>query len=377
MGSNKLNFKTSFTATLFIFAVTGCASSKNSVQSGREVAAIQSSVVPFENLNARKVLTPGKTFLAFMRDELKPAMDAQYQANKEVQAKYPSQYSKWQSVLIQSGTGVAVRIDNNNYYFNVGYTDTPDAQEVHSPIKDNDTDEGDAKSGRSYGIGPTRRQSDPSYPFYLRELTDYLKKEPQNIEKFYRALTLVLVNCDTSGWKALSTEGQVVATDYLAIYTAELYRHMVMNLRPHSHPWEIDMSGITFVAPFSVKTGQIIRDGKLVNSDLLGWIGKNETTGSSGVGFTRNDRKLLTAQFTRSAIDNKGGEASIRAINKAIGGRADDDVIQGFFEFLNSPDYRGAKLSQDQISTLTRYLPTVVAKTYSDAKKIADAFDDQ
>lgn len=241
----------------------------------------------------------------------------------------------------ENGTGVAVRIDESNYFFNVGYTDTPEDEEIESRIKVEDSDEGDAKSGRSYGIGPTGRQSDPSYPFYLRELKTYIKAEPQNLEHFYRAIVLVLVDCDTSGWSQLSELGQIVATDYLAIYTAELYRHMVMDLKPRSHPWEIDMSAITFIAPFSVKTGYVLRSARLSSEDILGWIGRNENTGSSGVGFTRRDRQILSKEITR-LFKNGDGAESVRAINSALGNSGNEDVIQGFFEFLNAPDYSGA-----------------------------------
>ena len=45
-----------------------------------------------------------------------------------------------------------------------------------------------------------------------------------------------LTDCDTSGWSELSTAGQMVATDFLAIYTAESDRHLMVNNNPASIP---------------------------------------------------------------------------------------------------------------------------------------------
>jgi len=374
-----ININSYFLQSLFVFGAVGCTSTAptptqttlNSVESGREISAEQKFTVPFENLDIGLTLKPGKTFLAFMQEELKPSIDSQYAEIKRVQSRFPKQYSTWQKELIKTGTGVAVRIDENNYFFNVAYTDTPTEDEVQSRKKDEDSDENDAKSGRSYGIGPTNRQSDPSYPFYLRELKAYLRNEPQNTEKFYRALVLMLTDCDTSGWATLSEEGQIVATDYLAIYAAELYRHIVMDLKPRSHPWEIDMSGITFIAPFSVKTGKIVRDGSLVSEDILGWIGRNENTGSSGVGFTRGDRQILSSEITRF-LKNGDSAEHVKAVNAAIGERDGDDVIQGFFEFLNSRDQRGARLNRNQIRALSESLPKLIGASHADAQAMEE-----
>jgi len=112
-------------------------------------AAVQSNTTPFKQFHSQLTLKPGQTYLSMMVNEVKPALDAFKKDIDDESSQFPNQYKKWQTDLIDNGSGVAIRIDSKNYFFNVGYADGSGGAD-------------DLKSGRSYGVGPTNRQSDPS-----------------------------------------------------------------------------------------------------------------------------------------------------------------------------------------------------------------------
>ncbi|MGZ3688366.1 MAG: hypothetical protein ACXVBW_08710 [Bdellovibrionota bacterium] len=280
-------------------------------------ARSQDSVTPYDDLQSREVLTPGQTYLTFMEKNVKPSLDAFQEVITGSHAFKSKRWGELQGELIAQGAGVAIRIDSQNYLFNVGYLDGSDAAN-------------DVKSGRSYGVGPRGTQSDPSDIAYLRELEHYLKREPGAAGDFIEALMLVLTDCDPSGWSKLSVEGQSVATDFLAIYTAELDRHLMVHLNPRQHPWEIDLAAATFVSIFSAESGLILKDGKFVEGNLESWWAQGQS--GSGIGNTRRDRLSLQARISKV----EAGSSESREIANEIGARANDDLIQGVLLYLNS-----------------------------------------
>lgn len=280
-------------------------------------AARQSAVTPFEDLSTQLTLKAGQTYLGFMKKKVKPALDAFEATIQNDPAMQAGNWSLLQKNLIAQGAGVAIRIDDNNYIFNVGYLDGSDAAN-------------DVKSGRSYGVGPTSQQSDPSDIAYLTELENYLSSEPEATGDFVHALMLVLTNCDTSGWANLSEAGQIVATDFLAIYTAESDRHLMVNLSATSHPWEIDLAAATFVSIFDTATGLIMQDGVLTEGSIKMWWAKG-TTGS-GIGNTRKDRIALQ----RLIAQNDAESDLLLEISDVVGKSVEKDAIQGVLVYLNS-----------------------------------------
>jgi hypothetical protein len=121
--------------------------------------------------------------------------------------------------LLASGSGTLVTIDPENYFYNVGY---------QRP---------NVKSGRSYAVAQGRSLLDPSDKDYLSEMADYLKpSSTTDASSFFAAILKVLTSCDSSGFAALPANAQVVATDFVTIYTAELERHVMVNLAPNTHP---------------------------------------------------------------------------------------------------------------------------------------------
>jgi len=121
-------------------------------------------------------------------------------------------------LALASGAGTLVRIDVNNYCYHVGYKPgSSDPQQLAE----------DVKSGRSFGASPGHNALDPSDKDFLLELGEFLDpKQTADPSAFYLAIFSALTKCDTSKWSALTSLGQALATDFVAIYTAELDRNL-------------------------------------------------------------------------------------------------------------------------------------------------------
>lgn len=330
---------------LFLAAATLSACHRDSAPvSG--LTAVQAEVTPYEALQTRLELHPGQTFLTFMQEQVKPSLDAYQDVIVNDPAFIARKYKLLQEHLLEQGAGVAIRIDASSYIFNVGYLNGSDPQN-------------DVRSGRSYGVSADGTQSDPSDLAYLRELDAYLQDEPGSADAFYRALMLVLTNCDGSGWSKLSVAGQKVATDFLAIYTAELDRHLMVDLDPRRHPWEIDLAATTFVSVFNVKTGLMMENGQFVSGGLEKWWGPGITRGS-GIGMTRRDRRALQeliASYVKETPESK-------RLASLVGANANADVIQATFEFLashNAPQSMSASEVDSLTTAMTAFLNVVKA----------------
>jgi hypothetical protein len=316
----------------------GCAGNtvnNTSNDDSRWTASRQSQTTPYNQFQAKLEMSSGATYLGFMKDEVKPALD-KFEGDLDKEEKeFKNQFKKWQEDWIADGVGAAVRIDKKNYFFNVGYRTGADAQN-------------DVKSGRSYGVGPTNRQSDPSDLAYLTELGDYLKKERKDSKDFVEAIMLALTNNDPSGWSNLSEDGQIVATDFMAIYTAEEDRHLMVNCK--SHPWEIDLAAATFASVYVAETDKMVKGGKLTDGEIKNWWAKGSV--GSGIGETRRDRQVLTKKITKSLASNAAAKKATAAIESVVGDTS-GDVIQSTFEFLG--DCSGPKkLTSSQVKTLTQ-----------------------
>ncbi len=223
----------------------------------REPAAVSPPVspTPFEQFNSKLVMAPGQTFLTFMQGKVFPEIQKYDHVIDQVQAdaEKTHKFDDIQPTLINAGNGVAIRIDANNYFFNVGYGDGANKNDITGK------DEPDQQSGRSYGVGPRGRESDPSDVAYLAELQTYITgidfrkhvaigSGKGIMPAFYKAIIPALLNNDGSGWKGLSPLGQEVATDFLAIYTAEQARRL-MN-PTHRMQWDDALLQVTLLGSF-------------------------------------------------------------------------------------------------------------------------------
>jgi hypothetical protein len=322
--------------------------------------APQQAVTPFTGLSIQLQMQPGQTYLAFMMSKVKPALDTFDSVIRQDPAYAAKHYQQLQQDLIQKHAGVAIRIDSNNYFFNVGYNNGTGGAD-------------DVKSGRSYGVGPTQRQSDPSDVAYLTELAAYYQSEPGSMQDFFHALLIALFNCDPSGWSAdsgtyhaLSKAGQIVATDFMAIYTAESDRHIMVHLAPKSHPWEVDLAAATFVSEFVSATGKLMVGGQLKPGAIGQWWAKG--TSGSGIGETRRDRIKLQQKI--ADYEFKVHPDLVTTVNGIVGTTTGHDPIQEIFEYLNTPN--GPKnLNNPDGDKLMSALLTYMENVKKDAATIA------
>jgi hypothetical protein len=338
-----------FASIIVASSFYSCKTSQTKPQT--ELLATHTEVTGYDELKTKLVMQPGQTYLSFMKKSVKPGLDSYDSVIRNDTAYKNHQYSALQTSLIKKGAGVAIRIDKNNYIFNVGYND-------------GSTPNDDIKSGRSYGVGPTGKESDPSDLAYLTELENYLKSEPNAVGDFVEALMLALTNCDTSKWSQLSKAGQIVATDFIAIYTAELDRHLMVNLDPHKHPWEIDLAAATFVSVFSVESGKIMKDGALSDSSIKDWWAKGKV--GSGIGETRRDRIKL-----QKAIAEIENNSQATAAMKAKLNTTDNDVIQVMLEYLAS-DKAPDDMSNGEGDELTKIMKDYLLTIKSDSQNIVN-----
>ena len=129
-------------------------------------------VTPFTGLSIQLQMQPGQSYLGFMLNTVNPALNTFDNVIRQDPAYIAKNYKQLQLDLIAKKAGVAIRIDSNNYFFNVGYNNGTGGAD-------------DLKSGRSYGVGPTNRESDPSDEAYLTELAAYYKNESDSMQTFF------------------------------------------------------------------------------------------------------------------------------------------------------------------------------------------------
>lgn len=253
--------------------------------------------------------------------------------------------------LLASGSGTLVKIDSAHYFYNVGY---------QKPI---------VKSGRSYGAATGRALLDPSDRNYLTEMSDYLKPATTpDASPFYVAILKVLTNCDASDFAALPGAGQVTATDFVTIYTAELERHVMVNLDPSQHPWEIDLAEVTLLTAYGSPSGMIMQGGSLVPGTAVSYFAKGAT--GSGIGDTRKDFVKLARKITAFESDPHHHPELVTAIanltpiqNKTTLAQVKADVIRRYLVFLNRPESQGSIQghSADFVNAMVAFLKQVNA----------------
>jgi hypothetical protein len=232
--------------------------------------------------------------------------------------------------LLASGPGTLVTIDGANYFYNLGYQ-TPNV-----------------KSGRSYGVASGRALLDPSDKDYLSEMAAYLKPAmTPDASAFYTAILRVLTNCNGSDFSTLPAAGQVTATDFLTIYTAELDRHVMVNLVPATHPWEIDLAEVTFLTSYGAASGMVMKNGSLVAGTAVAYYGVG--TSGSGIGETRKDFVKLATLITTFESGAQGHPALINAVmnltpvtDPTILSQVKGDVFRRYLVYLNRPEFQSS-----------------------------------
>jgi hypothetical protein len=232
--------------------------------------------------------------------------------------------------LLASGSGTLVTIDQANYFYNVGYQ------------KPN------VKSGRSYAVASGRSLLDPSDRDYLTEMAAYLKPTTTpDAGPFYTAMLRVLTNCNSSDYATLPASAQVTATDFLAIYTAELDRHVMVNLVPATHPWEIDLAEVTFLTSYGAASGMVMKNGALVPGTAVAYYAVG--TSGSGIGETRKDFVKLATKITAFESGAQHHPELVNAIvnltpisDQKILSQVKADVIRRYLVYLNRPEFQSS-----------------------------------
>ena len=158
------------------------------------------------NFDLTQASDSGKnTFYKFIHETLAPEMESLAPSAGQV----PNQQA------LEQGLGVAVRLDDNNYNIHENFPKS-------------------AQGGRSYGW-TSGQVGDWSDKMYLDNLAIVIvEKDKNDLKNFYQTIIQLLGACDTHGLAALTNNydpktntgvpTQRVATNFLAIYTAEEYR---------------------------------------------------------------------------------------------------------------------------------------------------------
>jgi hypothetical protein len=251
--------------------------------------------------------------------------------------------------LLASGSGTLVKIDGANYYYNVGYQ------------KPN------VKTGRSYGAATGRSLLDPSDKEYLTEMASYLKPATTpDASPFFTAILKVLTNCDASDFAGLPTNAQVTATDFMTIYTAELDRHVMVQLVPSTHPWEIDLAEVTFLTSYGAASGLVMKNGALVPGTAVAYFGVG--TSGSGIGETRKDFMKLATRITTFESDPHHHPELVNAIvtltpihDQKILSQVKGDVMRRFLVYLNRPEFQSSIQghSSDFVNAMVAFLKQI------------------
>ncbi len=242
-----------------------------------------------------------------------------------------------------SGGGTSVQLDANNITYSIGYkkggAESADIEK-------------DVKSGRSFGSSWNHKSLDPSDVDYLKELQAYLSHSTDTA-LFYKTLFEMITECSARNLHALSQEGQTVATDFMAIYTAELDRYIMTGFK--KHPWQNDLAETTLLAAYSARAGMIQLNGEFRNGDLQEFFGVSQTSTGSGIGITRSDRTALQAKISKA--ERNLHPALIESIERVIGAAPKGDLFHGLMIFLNEPKNQGkiranAKVLTDAVADL-------------------------
>lgn len=260
---------------------------------------------------------------------------------------YGDKYSLGQFMAIASGAGTLIRINKDNYFYNIGYF----APEV--------------RSGRSYGATTLHNANDASHLMYLRQLESFLKYDNDH-GQFFKAIVKFLVDTDVSVYDdpGFNKYAEAVLTDYVTVYTAELRRQLMRGLSPWSAPWGNDMTEATFLSFYNVKSGLMMLEEGLVEASIKEhWALSPTGSGRSGFGINRKPRRVLQAgisNFFRENQNERLKEVALR-MDRLIGKKSDGDIYRGMMEFINNkknlvnPE-RVEKIEDDVVEAFVNFL---------------------
>lgn len=232
--------------------------------------------------------------------------------------------------LLASGSGTLVDLGSQNYFYNIGYT---------VPV---------VKSGRSYAVSPSRPLLDPSDTYYLSEMDSVLGSSHAGVPDSFLGVVLnVILNCDSSGLSSLDAAAQTALIDFVAVYTAELDRHVMVKLVPSKDPWEIDIAEVTLLSSYGSAAKMVMKNGSLVAGSATAYYGTG--TSGGGIGETRTDfMKLGTAITTYESLPGNHPDLVNKLVeltpisSKTLLVQLKGDLFRRVLVYLNNPANQAA-----------------------------------
>jgi len=159
--------------------------------------------------------TGRKTYLQFMTNDVKPAL---FKIAEGYRGGSPD-------ANLRAGKGLAVLLVAGNWNYHVNYP------------------KGD-QGGRSYGV-TAEQTGDWSDKTYLNNLDRVVRGSDSELTLFYRTLVEVIGKSDATRLSSMTKLSQLVADNFVAIYSAEQYRALV-----GGSPWDDALLQVTLIAAF-------------------------------------------------------------------------------------------------------------------------------
>ncbi|MBY0555374.1 hypothetical protein K2P97_12650 [bacterium] len=245
-------------------------------------------------------------------------------------------------LALVSGGGVALKINDDNFAYNVNYG-TGEFEK-------------DEMTGRSFGEAPGRLALDASDKHYLQILEKYVRTEGENSEEFYLSLMQILLNSDASNYENISEAGQAVASDFIAVYTAEQDRHLMAELK--NHHWDEALLEVTLLSAFhgGQKNVMVMYDGQLTDTTLAQSPGCNEEE--------RSEKRASMIDYWQFSTSNDPANCNRSGINitrrdfRALGAMISDYQRENNPELVENVErhFKGIKTGGNVFAELSDFL---------------------
>ena len=245
-------------------------------------------------------------------------------------------------LALVSGGGVAVKINEENYAYNVNYGTGEIAK--------------DEMTGRSFGEAPGRLALDASDAHYLTTLQSYVRSSGNNIETFFLSILEILTNNDTSRFSAIKPAGQAVAADFIAVYIAEQDRHLMANLQ--THHWDEALLEVTLLAAFHAGQDEV----SIMHEGLLKPQTAKQTPGCfTGTKSIKPAGMIDYWQFSKSTDPESCNRSGINVTRRDF--RKLESIISAY-EIQNNPDlvnrvnrhFKSIQINQNVFANLSAFL---------------------
>jgi len=294
--------------------------------------------------------TGSKTYLQFMTNDVKPAL---FKIAEGYRGGSPD-------ANLRAGKGLAVLLVAGNWNYHVNYP------------------KGD-QGGRSYGV-TAEQTGDWSDKTYLNNLDRVVRGSDSELTLFYRTLVEVIGKSDATRLSSMTKLSQLVADNFVAIYSAEQYRALV-----GGSPWDDALLQVTLIAAFhggqktvikyyegrftadsfrqapGVYRGNVKGTPKRAELNDYWQFSANPSSQRSGINLTRRDFEAMGQAITKCAA----GNANLIAIQTTVGSSA--NVIKGVTEYF----IRRKSSNLAAVSGLADSVAAFLIDVKRDAEKIA------